>query len=243
MPKTRRNLERLRKLVADAQTLERPDRDRWRERARLAISATYGTASPELERFEEIRYTLSMWTDGTPDYAFERAEVDGIAEAVSSLDAMIEDVEADVAEPTLSAPGVDGLHRAVSEAAARPWQDGYRRHAVQAAATAIEAALKIKLGVFDQNFATLVTAFTAKEPTEHMPRLRFADVGPAGSDSWTNAHDGAAAFGRGCVMRIRNLYTHEGEASEQEDLEALSALSLLARWIDQAEVVRTTVTT
>lgn len=208
----------------------------------MAISATYGAESPELLRFEGIRYTLSFWTDGTPEGAFERADRAGIAEAVSTLNAMIEDVEANVLEPALSAPGVDGLHPWSSGPAARLWNDGYRREAVQAAATMIEASLKSKLGVFDANFVTLVNAFASGAPTERLPRLRFADVGPEGSDSWKNAHDGAAAFGRGCAMRIRNLYTHEGNETEQHDLEALCALSLLARWVDQADVVRAQLT-
>jgi hypothetical protein len=66
--------------------------------------------------------------------------------------------------------------------------------------------------------------------------LRFDDVGPVGSDDWNSAHDGAAHFGRGCMLRIRNLYTHRGGADDWEDLEALTALSLLARWIDAARV-------
>lgn len=36
-------------------------------------------------------------------------------------------------------------------------------------------------------------------------------------------------------MRIRNLYSH-GEPDPEHALEALAALSLLARWIDDAEV-------
>ena len=61
---------------------------------------------------------------------------------------------------------------------------------------------------------------------------------PVGSDGWKSAHDGAGAFGRGCFLRIRNLYTHHDGDVEQEDLEALAALSLLARWIDSAAVVK-----
>lgn len=236
--KNRQNLERLRKLVADAEGVAPRDRNGWRERARLAITAIYGPDSPELDRFEKIRYSLSMWSTSTPDSAFEQAARSGMSTAVSSLRAMIEDVEADVLEPDLSAPGVEGLHPWVREPSARLWNDGYRRQAVQAAATSIETWLKTKLAVFDANFTTLVNAFSSGAPTDRMPRLRLGDVGPEGSDSWKNAHDGAAAFGRGCVMRIRNLYTHEGAEGEQEDLEALCALSLLARWIEQADVVR-----
>jgi hypothetical protein len=238
VPKTRQNLERLRALVADAEALAPTDRNRWLERARLAITAIYGADSPELRRFEKIRYTLPVATDRTPRSAFEQAIRSGLSKAVAAIEAMIEDVEASVSDPALSAPGVEGLHPWVSEPAARLWNDGYRRQAVQAAATLIEASLKSKLGVFDANFVTLVNAFASGAPTERLPRLRLDDVGPESSDSWKNAHDGAAAFGRGCAMRIRNLYTHEGNESEQQDLEALCALSLLARWVEQADVVR-----
>lgn len=48
---------------------------------------------------------------------------------------------------------------------------------------------------------------------------------------------GLAHSARGCFLRIRNLYTHNQGDTEQEDLEALAALSLLARWIDSAEIV------
>jgi hypothetical protein len=45
-------------------------------------------------------------------------------------------------------------------------------------------------------------------------------------------------FGRGCMMRIRNLLEHSDEPiDQQEALECLAALSLLARWIDDAVVV------
>lgn len=45
-------------------------------------------------------------------------------------------------------------------------------------------------------------------------------------------------YGRGCMMRIRNLVEHHhDELPEQEALECLASLSLLARWIDEAVVV------
>lgn len=82
----------------------------------------------------------------------------------------------------------------------------------------------------------MTAAFSPKDPKSGEPRLRFTEF-PAGSENWTNAHEGAMAFGRGCMMRVRNLYNHGHEPSEQEALEALAALSLLARWIDEAAVV------
>jgi hypothetical protein len=131
------------------------------------------------------------------------------------------------------------LHPWVWEASARLWDDGHRRMALQGAATAIELQLKAKLGV-DRSGVELVTrAFNTSEPRPGDPRLRFAN-GTEGTDSWNNAHEGAMQFARGCMMRIRNLATHGDEEPEEQDaLEQLAALSVLARWIDRAAVVRT----
>ena len=49
-------------------------------------------------------------------------------------------------------------------------------------------------------------------------------------------------FGQGCFTAIRNVLTHEhGTAAELDEADALhylAAFSILARWIDEATVVR-----
>ena len=70
-----------------------------------------------------------------------------------------------------------------------------------------------------------------------MPRLRLPGFTP-GTDDFKSAQDGAKLFGMGCFQSIRNLTTHQQEQpSEDRALEMLAALSLLARWIGEAEVV------
>jgi hypothetical protein len=109
----------------------------------------------------------------------------------------------------------------------------------QAAATAVEQRLRLKLEAHQGSAASLAgSVFSTKEPAPEQSRLRFDGFDPEGSDAWINAHEGAAAFARGCMMRIRNLYTHNAGADELEDLEALASLSLLARWIDTSSVER-----
>jgi hypothetical protein len=67
-------------------------------------------------------------------------------------------------------------------------------------------------------------------------RLRFRQY-PNPSLEWNDAHDGARFFGRGCASRIRNMKTHStAEPDEQVALEELAALSLLARWVAEADV-------
>lgn len=52
-------------------------------------------------------------------------------------------------------------------------------------------------------------------------------------------HEGAKFFGAGVVLAIRNPATHKlDQPDEQVALEYLAALSIFARWVDEAEVVQ-----
>lgn len=235
------NLARIRALVGEVEdpSFNHTQVTGWVERARLAVVAVYGAGSDQLARFDEIRYSPSMWTDSTPDSTFHNVAVGGARQAAKMLSAVAEDIEHDLAGPELPHLSTAAMHPWVADAAARLWENGHQQQAVQAAATAVEQWLKLKLGAHSGSAAGIVAAaFSSKPAAAGSPRLRFRAVGPEGSDNWTSAHDGAGAFGRGCMLRIRNLYTHDNDADrdEQEDLEALAALSLLARWIEDAEV-------
>lgn len=230
---------RISRLIEEADELPDSDINAWKERARLAVAGAYGDESNQLERFDEIRWSLSMWSSSTPDSAHVEAKRHGLQRAVEMLQALAEDLGEREGELDLPRLDTAHLHPWVVEAAARLWQDGHQRQAVQAAASAVENWLRAKTDVHQGSIASLAaSAFSTADPTPDSPRLRFSDFGPVGSDGWKSAHDGAGAFGRGCFLRIRNLYTHHDGEAEQEDLEALAALSLLARWIDSAEVVK-----
>lgn len=230
--------DRIRRLIEQADGLPNDQIGAWKERARLAVSGAYGEGSDQLARFDKIRWTLGVASSSTPQSAYAEARQRGLRRAVEMLEALVEDLEEREGRPAL--PGLDpaGLHPWVADAAARLWHDGHQRQAVQAAASAVENWLRVKTGVHQGSIASLAASvFAPTGPTPDMPRLRFSGFDPVGSDGWKSAHDGAGAFGRGCFLRIRNLYTHHDGDVEQEDLEALAALSLLARWIDSAEVV------
>lgn len=230
--------DRIRRLIE--QTSELPDGEMgaWKERARLAVSAAYGEDSAQVNRFDDIRWSLSMWSDSTPRSAFREAERRGLRRSVELLQALLEDLEEREGVPELPGLGPGEFHPWVAEPAARLWGDGHRRQAVQAAASAVENWLRAKTGVHQGSAAALAaSAFSPDKPKTGSPRLRFTGFDPVGSDGWKSAHEGAGAFARGCFLRIRNLYIHHDGEAEQEDLEALAALSLLARWIDDAEVV------
>jgi len=139
--------------------------------------------------------------------------------------------------PQLSA---SRLHSWVWDAAVSLWDSKNFRQAIHAAATNVEEQLKGKLDRYDVSGTALLNeAFSSNEASEGHPRLRFTSIDPERLDDWNSAHDGARAFGAGCMLAIRNLATHgTSELPEQEALERLSALSVLARMIDAAEVMR-----
>lgn len=129
------------------------------------------------------------------------------------------------------------LHPVVWQAAARLWDQGNRRLALQTAATMIDAHLQAKLNVVKPSGYDLVTQAFKPDAKPGSKVLRFAQYSQ-GSDDWTSAHQGAMHFGQGCMMAIRNLATHHAvEPSPELALEQMAALSVLCRWIDDAEVV------
>lgn len=111
-----------------------------------------------------------------------------------------------------------------------------------AAAKAVNSQLQAKVSRRDVSEADLVKqAFSDKPPEPGKPRLRFNSV----EDDKTreSMRGGALEFGSGCFRAIRNPVGHrpndEIEMTEHEALERLAAFSLLARFIDNAELEAT----
>jgi hypothetical protein len=141
------------------------------------------------------------------------------------------------ASPRLAA---NQLHDLIWRAASPQWATSHRQEAVLAAAKEVNSILQTKLGRRDLSEYKLVTeAFSEKAPAPGKPRLRFSII----EDDQTreSIRQGVMSFGVGCFRAIRNPVGHlrneEHELTEQEALERLAALSLLARWIEQADVV------
>ena len=82
-------------------------------------------------------------------------------------------------------------------------------------------------------------AFSIKDPRPGEQRLRFPDISRTVEPKrWTSVHEGAMSFGQGCAQGIRNPQAHPSpDITEQEALEQLAALSVLARWVAECEVV------
>ncbi len=70
-----------------------------------------------------------------------------------------------------------------------------------------------------------------------LPHVKATAADGSATQDWKSAHEGAAFFGRGCSLGIRNLVSHNIDPlPEQVGMEYLAALSVLARWVDEATV-------
>ncbi|WP_420443084.1 TIGR02391 family protein [Candidatus Poriferisodalis sp.] len=137
------------------------------------------------------------------------------------------------------------LHPWVWNAAVDRWDSSHWTDAVDAAARAVEELTQHKTNLSSLSGPDLYSkAFSTEPPEPGRSRLRFSAIPEKSEDGkasrrWTSAHEGAGAFGRGCAQGIRNMHAHgTAELSEQQAIEFLAALSVLARWVDTADVVR-----
>jgi Protein of unknown function (Hypoth_ymh) len=165
-------------------------------------------------------------------HPFQQARV-AIIEAIAIL-AQREEL-AEIIGPVGPRLSASELHPTIWGAAARLWDDGHLRAAVQTAATALEGLLQgiAGPGVSGEGLAGL---FGISDPTPGSPRLRLRNVDPA-SKTWKSAHEGAAALVRGAFMGVRNLVSHPGwpDPSPREALEMLAVLSYVAHLVAESD--------
>lgn len=164
-----------------------------------------------------------------------------VTAALSATDILIGDLtnrEAILRHLKAPAPQIsaDQLHPWVWQAAASLWGTNHRREAVQAAATLINAETQTKVGRRDVSDADLMNqVFSKNDPEPGKPRLRWP--GDQSDLRVQSMNNGLRGFASGVFRTVRNAATHNPtDIPEQEALEQLSALSLLARWIEKCDV-------
>lgn len=137
--------------------------------------------------------------------------------------------------PTVDA---DRLHPWAWQGARSMWQSRHYGQGVVDAVKRVNAEAQNKTGRHDLSETDLFNqAFSANAPKPGEARLRLRD--DDGSDTYKNAHRGARSLAEGLFAGIRNVISHtlqETEADEQRALEQLAAVSVLARWVDDARV-------
>ena len=127
------------------------------------------------------------------------------------------------------------LHPWVWDGASSLWHSGHFREAVEGAIRKLNAETQNKLGRRDVSETDLFNqAFSEQPAAAKNPRLhRMPDDG---SKTFKSVQRGARIFAEGVFAGIRNPLAHEAdrEMPEQEALEYLAALSVLARWVDES---------
>lgn len=134
------------------------------------------------------------------------------------------------APPTI---GAEAMHPLVWGAARRLWQDRHFRHAVAVAADALAGHVKSLTGRNDVAETALWSqTFSADAAATGRARLRWP--GPAGDRDVKTMNEDLRQFAPGAQLTIRNPASHGSEEyGEQEAIERLAVLSLLARWVDE----------
>ncbi|WP_195166906.1 TIGR02391 family protein [Mycobacteroides abscessus] len=136
--------------------------------------------------------------------------------------------------PTLDA----GLfHPWVWDAAQTFWDSEHYRAAVDVAARAINAHTQKKIDRPDLHDDNLMAQAFAEQPKTGRKYLKLP--GDQKDTTIKSRNNALRLFAQGCIAGIRNPAAHEhGEDwEEHEALEKLAALSILARWIDECEVL------
>jgi len=129
------------------------------------------------------------------------------------------------------------LHPWVWSGASSLWQSGHFREAVEGALKKVNAETQNKVGRRDVSETDLFKqAFSLDRPTTGKPRLRR--MASDGSKTYDSVQRGAMNLAEGVFAGIRNPLSHEAvqELGEQQALEYLAALSVLARWVDEASI-------
>ena len=132
---------------------------------------------------------------------------------------------------------LSALNARAWEAARDLWQDGHHRQAVEAAYGALLDDVKSRTGRSDLSDDDVFgQAFSSDPPRAGRTRLRWP--GQANDRTVISMNSGIRHFSSGVQLAIRNPSVHgRPDLTAQEGGERLSALSLLATWIENCEPV------
>lgn len=147
-----------------------------------------------------------------------------------------EEVRQNLGEDAPDLPASE-LHPWIWSGAKSLWHSGHYGEAVEGAIRKLNAETQNKVGRRDVSETNLFKqAFSTDDPAPGKARLRR--MTPDASDTYKSVQRGAMAFAEGVFAGIRNPLSHESdqELSEQQALEYLAALSVLARWVDNSTV-------
>jgi len=208
----------------------------------VSISNTFSTAAADAEVTQQAQVVEKIFDRVIPSW---RADIElrrsnrwtrhreAAIRAKAELERQ-EEIRRNLGEdaPELSAAE---LHPWIWSGASSLWQSGHFREAVEGAIKKLNAETQNKIGRRDLSETDLFNqAFSEHPPSSGKPRLHRMEAN--GSSTFRSIQRGARAFAEGVFAGIRNPLAHEAsqEMPEQQALEYLAALSVLARWVDES---------
>jgi uncharacterized protein (TIGR02391 family) len=128
------------------------------------------------------------------------------------------------------------LHEWIWGAAAQFWDAGQYEVAVEYGAKSLNAHIQKKCGMSTADRELASEVFSPKPSAKN---VRLWLPGPRDLDGWRSRQDGLHLLAMGAFAGIRNVVAHSVVAgwSQQEALEYLAVLSVVARWVEDTEVV------
>ena len=115
----RQAIEKLQKLKDRGEPLAQTRRgsedfEKWKRDTEVAIERIFGQETRHFKDFKNVRYSLGIMTNSTPDSAFERAYQSGMKSALTIIDSFIDEVneyweEDDEPEEILEISPIDNI--------------------------------------------------------------------------------------------------------------------------------------
>lgn len=97
-PSKSKSIDRLRRLVNSIPELQEQERfspefEKWKRNTQVAIERTFGNGANHLRDFNGVSYSLLAFSLDTPESRFQERFVEGLENAKSILESMIEEIE------------------------------------------------------------------------------------------------------------------------------------------------------
>lgn len=209
----------------------------------VSLAAGHVMAVPEitgLRTFDENGVLIDPFAEwDTILKPKSRLEPDDIRNACSQAQGRIQALlTRALAEAPVSAEK-EAMHPLVWGAARGLWQGTHYREAVAAAVGAVIDHVRQLIGRNDLDEKDVFTqAFSQSDPKIGEPRLRWP--GEPTDQTVRSMNRGLLAFSTGVQAAIRNPSVHDrSEMTAPEGTERLAAVSLLMRWIERCDKVKT----
>lgn len=137
-------------------------------------------------------------------------------------------------QPESPEMAADQLHPMIWGSASQTWDTGVYRVAVEQAALSLATHIKSRSMSKLTDRKLMQEVFAPDLPKPGNVRLHFP--GERDSDTWRSRQGGLHQMSQGAYLGIRNLAAHEdAEWLENEAIEYLAVLSVIARWAEQTK--------